>query len=128
MSRPPARPAGTLRIEELVQQLSHEFTVVIVTHNLQQAARVSEYTAFFYWVSDRTRPHGGYVHRSARPTHRSVRDRPVRMTATTAASTPLGAASGTGAVSIRGFDFWYGSESGAARRVARRASAGGERR
>src|SRR5258705_7824134 len=41
-------PAGTLRIEELVQHLRREFTVVIVTHNLQQAARVSEYTAFFY--------------------------------------------------------------------------------
>src|SRR5207247_4181122 len=41
-------PAGTLRIEELVQDLKREFTVVIVTHNLQQAARVSEYTAFFY--------------------------------------------------------------------------------
>jgi phosphate transport system ATP-binding protein len=41
-------PAGTLRIEELVQDLRRDFTVVIVTHNLQQAARVSEYTAFFY--------------------------------------------------------------------------------
>src|SRR5256714_13282312 len=41
-------PAGTQRIEELVQDLKREFTVVIVTHNLQQAARVSEYTAFFY--------------------------------------------------------------------------------
>ncbi|MBI4502079.1 MAG: phosphate ABC transporter ATP-binding protein [Gemmatimonadetes bacterium] len=41
-------PAGTVRIEDLVQDLSQEFTVVIVTHNLQQAARVSEYTAFFY--------------------------------------------------------------------------------
>ena len=41
-------PAGTSRIEDLVQDLSREFTVVIVTHNLQQAARVSEYTAFFY--------------------------------------------------------------------------------
>jgi len=41
-------PAGTLRIEELVQDLAREFTVVIVTHNLQQAARVSTWTAFFY--------------------------------------------------------------------------------
>jgi phosphate transport system ATP-binding protein len=41
-------PAGTLRIEELVQDLRREFTVVIVTHNLQQAARVSEHAAFFY--------------------------------------------------------------------------------
>lgn len=41
-------PAGTQRIEELVQDLMRDFTVVIVTHNLQQAARVSERTAFFY--------------------------------------------------------------------------------
>ncbi len=41
-------PAGTVRIEELVQDLKREFTVVMVTHNLQQAARVSEHTAFFY--------------------------------------------------------------------------------
>lgn len=41
-------PAGTVRIEDLVHDLKREFTVVIVTHNLQQAARVSEFTAFFY--------------------------------------------------------------------------------
>jgi phosphate transport system ATP-binding protein len=41
-------PAGTVRIEDLVQDLSREFTVVIVTHNMQQAARVSDFTAFFY--------------------------------------------------------------------------------
>ena len=41
-------PAGAAHIEELVQELKREFTVVIVTHNLQQAARVSDFTAFFY--------------------------------------------------------------------------------
>ena len=41
-------PGGTAHIEELVQELKREFTVVIVTHNLQQAARVSDVTAFFY--------------------------------------------------------------------------------
>jgi phosphate transport system ATP-binding protein len=41
-------PIGTARIEELVHELKHEFTVVIVTHNMQQAARVSDRTAFFY--------------------------------------------------------------------------------
>jgi len=41
-------PAGTAHIEELVQELKREFTVVIVTHNMQQAARVSDTTAFFY--------------------------------------------------------------------------------
>jgi phosphate transport system ATP-binding protein len=41
-------PAGTSRIEELVHELKQDFTVVIVTHNMQQAARVSDRTAFFY--------------------------------------------------------------------------------
>ncbi len=41
-------PAGAAHIEELVQELKREFTVVIVTHNLQQAARVSDITAFLY--------------------------------------------------------------------------------
>ncbi len=41
-------PAGTQRIEELCQELKRRYTIVIVTHNLQQAARVSDYTAFFY--------------------------------------------------------------------------------
>jgi len=41
-------PGGAAHIEELVQELKREFTVVIVTHNLQQAARVSDVTAFFY--------------------------------------------------------------------------------
>jgi phosphate transport system ATP-binding protein len=41
-------PLGAARIEELVHELKREFTVVIVTHNLQQAARVSDVTAFFY--------------------------------------------------------------------------------
>ena len=41
-------PIATQRIEELLYELKKELTVVIVTHNLQQAARVSDYTAFFY--------------------------------------------------------------------------------
>ncbi len=41
-------PAGAARIEELVQELKQDFTVVIVTHNLQQAARISDVTAFLY--------------------------------------------------------------------------------
>ena len=41
-------PIATQRIEELLYELKQELTVVIVTHNLQQAARVSDYTAFFY--------------------------------------------------------------------------------
>ena len=41
-------PAGTQRIEELCHELKRRYTIVIVTHNLQQAGRVSDYTAFFY--------------------------------------------------------------------------------
>jgi phosphate transport system ATP-binding protein len=41
-------PISTAKIEELILELKKQFTIVIVTHNMQQAARVSEYTAFFY--------------------------------------------------------------------------------
>ena len=41
-------PIGTAKIEELINELKAEYTIVIVTHNLQQAARVSDFTAFFY--------------------------------------------------------------------------------
>jgi phosphate transport system ATP-binding protein len=41
-------PVATAKIEELIQDLKKEYTIVIVTHNMQQAARVSDYTAFFY--------------------------------------------------------------------------------
>ena len=41
-------PASTSRIEDLIFELKENFTIVIVTHNMQQAARVSDYTAFFY--------------------------------------------------------------------------------
>jgi phosphate transport system ATP-binding protein len=41
-------PQGTQRIEELLFELKQDFTIVIVTHNLQQAARVSDTTSFFY--------------------------------------------------------------------------------
>ncbi len=41
-------PIATQKIEELIQDLKSNYTIVIVTHNMQQAARVSDYTAFFY--------------------------------------------------------------------------------
>ena len=40
-------PISTLKVEELIAQLKKEYTIVIVTHNMQQAARVSDKTAFF---------------------------------------------------------------------------------
>jgi phosphate transport system ATP-binding protein len=41
-------PISTARIEELIDKLKQRYTIIIVTHNMQQAARVSEYTGFFY--------------------------------------------------------------------------------
>ncbi len=41
-------PIATARIEELLRELKKQYTIVIVTHSMQQAARVSDYTAFFY--------------------------------------------------------------------------------
>ncbi len=41
-------PISTLKIEELISELKDEYTIVIVTHNMQQAARVSDHTAFMY--------------------------------------------------------------------------------
>ncbi len=46
-------PIATLRIEELMRILSEQYTIIIVTHNMQQAARVSDYTAFFNMDEDR---------------------------------------------------------------------------
>ncbi len=41
-------PISTSKIEELIHELKKKYTILIVTHNMQQAARVSDYTAFFY--------------------------------------------------------------------------------
>ncbi len=46
-------PVATLKIEDLIQQLKQNYTIIIVTHNMQQAARASDYTAFFNMDSDR---------------------------------------------------------------------------
>lgn len=46
-------PISTLKIEELMRDLSQDYTIIIVTHNMQQAARVSENTAFFTLTEDR---------------------------------------------------------------------------
>jgi phosphate transport system ATP-binding protein len=46
-------PISTLRIEELIQELKKNYTIIIVTHNMQQAARASDFTAFFNMDQDR---------------------------------------------------------------------------
>jgi phosphate transport system ATP-binding protein len=48
-------PIATLKIEELMQSLKEDYTIVIVTHNMQQAARVSDYTAFMMLENAQTR-------------------------------------------------------------------------
>ena len=46
-------PVATLKIEDLMKELSQRYTIVIVTHNMQQAARVSDTAAFFMMDDDR---------------------------------------------------------------------------
>jgi phosphate transport system ATP-binding protein len=46
-------PVATLRIEELIQELKKNYTIIIVTHNMQQAARASDFTAFYNMDEDR---------------------------------------------------------------------------
>lgn len=46
-------PISTLKIEELMRDLTEDYTLIIVTHNMQQAARVSDSTAFFTLTEDR---------------------------------------------------------------------------
>ena len=41
-------PVATLRVEELMRELAENYTIVIVTHNMQQAARASDWTGFFW--------------------------------------------------------------------------------
>ena len=60
-------PVATLRIEELMLELRGRYTIVIVTHNMQQASRVSDYTAFFSMGEDRA----GYLVEMDRTTSRS---------------------------------------------------------
>ncbi len=57
-------PIATLKIEELIQQLKEKYTIVIVTHNMQQAARASDYTMFFNMAEDRA----GYLVESGKTT------------------------------------------------------------
>lgn len=47
-------PIATLKIEELMRDLAERYTIIVVTHNMQQAARVSDYTAFFTMTPERS--------------------------------------------------------------------------
>ena len=81
-------PIATQRIEELMHELKDQYTIVIVTHNMQQAARVADRTAFFSLQVDgqpalrragRVRRDPEDLHRSVRQADGGLRDRPVRV-------------------------------------------------
>ncbi|HVZ94194.1 MAG TPA: phosphate ABC transporter ATP-binding protein PstB [Phycisphaerales bacterium] len=65
-------PKSTLRIEDLIRELRERYTIVIVTHNMQQAARVSDMTAFFY--EGRLIESGRTVDMFTRPKHKETED------------------------------------------------------
>ena len=77
-------PISTAKIEELIDELTDDYTIVIVTHNMQQAARVSEFTAFMYLGEliefDFDEQH---LHGAARSAHPGLHHRPLRLTAMT---------------------------------------------
>ena len=78
-------PIATLKIEELMQELKKNYTIVIVTHNMQQAARVSDYTAMMMLAEDgkraghghRVRRNQHHLHPPQRQAHRRLRHRAV---------------------------------------------------
>ncbi|HTI51654.1 MAG TPA: phosphate ABC transporter ATP-binding protein PstB [Planctomycetaceae bacterium] len=65
-------PASTARIEDLIFELKKSYTIVIVTHNMQQAARISDYTAFFY--QGRMVEVGGTAELFTRPRRKQTED------------------------------------------------------
>jgi phosphate transport system ATP-binding protein len=54
-------PMSTLKIEDLLRELAQEYTIIIVTHNMQQASRISDYTAFFNAQAGETGKRSGYL-------------------------------------------------------------------
>ena len=77
-------PISTAKIEELIDELKADYTIVIVTHNMQQAARVSDYTAFMY-LGELVEfgETADDLHRAARPAHAGLHHRPLRLTPAT---------------------------------------------
>jgi phosphate transport system ATP-binding protein len=65
-------PIATLKIEELITELQKDYTIVIVTHNMQQAARVSQFTGFF--LSGKLIEHGPTVQIFEHPTKKETED------------------------------------------------------
>jgi ABC-type phosphate transport system ATPase subunit len=74
-------PIATARIEELIDELRANYTIVIVTHSMQQAARVSQRTGFFSpWRTRRMRGDRADFYQSAGQADPRVYHRPVRLT------------------------------------------------
>ncbi|MFM7739628.1 MAG: phosphate ABC transporter ATP-binding protein, partial [Planctomycetota bacterium] len=65
-------PASTARVEDLIFELSEQYSIVIVTHNMQQASRCSDSTVFFY--EGRVVEHGPTIQVFTRPTHKQTED------------------------------------------------------
>ena len=82
-------PIATLKIEDLMRELATDYTIVIVTHNMQQAARVSDYTAFLMMRPDRA-GRAGRVQRHGHALHHSEATSGPRTTS------PAGSARGGG--------------------------------
>ena len=73
-------PISTGKIEELIHELKTDYTVVIVTHNMQQAARCSDYTAYMYLGRpDRVRLDHRRLHAAEEEGHRGLHHRPLRL-------------------------------------------------
>ena len=69
-------PIATSKIEDLIDELKKEYTVVIVTHSMQQAARISDYTAFFLMGEiDRDRDDVVDIHQAQGQAHRRLHHR-----------------------------------------------------
>ncbi len=73
-------PISTAKIEELIDELKEDYTIAIVTHNMQQAARVSDFTAFMYLgelveYGETTQD----LHRAERSPHAGLHHRPLRL-------------------------------------------------
>ena len=65
-------PKSTLKIEDLINELKRDYTIIIVTHNMQQAGRVSDFTAFFY--EGKLIEFGGTEQIFTKPTQRQTED------------------------------------------------------
>jgi phosphate transport system ATP-binding protein len=80
-------PIATLRIEELIQTLKKEFTIVIVTHNMQQAARASDFHGLLqrrrkpYRLPGRIRPHPSHLHQPRERADGAIYHRPLWLAA-----------------------------------------------